>query len=89
MPCRMDDMPPDTTATDELIKKLKKTGDKATRHLCSVLELLEQRPVTIAELPKDIQKWWAHHRKQDEKRMKREKIEAEIEKLKQELKEID
>ena len=86
MPCRMDDMP--DTSGDELIRELRKQGDKATKHLCSVLELLEQRPVTISELPKDIQRWWAHHRKQDEKRMKREKIEAEIEKLKKELREI-
>ena len=89
MPCRMDDMPcePDFTQ-DPAWKNLKKEADKATKHLCTVLSLLEERPIVIAELPADIQRWWKQHAVIDQKRLKREKIEADIRKLQKELESI-
>jgi cell division protein FtsB len=83
----MDDMP--NTSKDDLIKALKKEGDKATKHLCTVLAVLEERPVTIEELPKDIQKWWKHHSKKDERRAAKEALEKQIETLKKQLDAIE
>ena len=88
MPCRMDDMP--DTSKDDLIEKLRKEGDKATAHLCAVMELFDKnQDVMLTDLPASVQKWWTQHKKRDEKRVKREKIEAEIAKLQKDLKEIE
>lgn len=87
MPCRMDDMP--DTSKDDLIDKLRKEGDKATRLLCTALEHFEGHAQSAYdELPKEVRNWWDKHKEVDKKRLKREKIQAEIDKLKEQLKDI-
>jgi hypothetical protein len=82
MPCRMDDMP--DTSKEDLVK-IKKEGDKATKYLCEVLSILEKRTQGLGDFSLDIQRWWRKHQKVDQKRAKREKIEAQISKLQDEL----
>jgi hypothetical protein len=67
MPCVMQNYGPSESEKqkDALIEKLEAEGDKTTKYLCTVLNLIETKPVYLEDLPKSIQSWWTKHKKLD------------------------